>query len=357
MSYPAHGANAEALYQSLHIEMPENIIDLSENVNALGQPQAVKEMWPTLLASLGKYPNEQVEPFRSKIAQFHQVNPNDIAVGNGAAECLMVLAHHFQQKQAIVLEPSFSEYKRTLQQAGVAVHSLLIDDIKTYSIPIARVKQAMEQADVLYICNPNNPTGVLTKRAVIEELLQHGQQVNCAVVVDEAFIDWTDEVQSVVPRVRSYDNLIVLRSMTKMYALAGVRLGYIISQQAPKFVQAFPHWNVSEIAIQLGCACIHAKDFVEASRKTSDVMRESMKQFLTSYHCRVSDSAANFLLFSLPERMEAQAFFITMLKQGIVLRHTKNYIGLEGQWFRIGMKDTEAMDRFKRAFTEYVQNY
>ena len=357
MSYPAHGANAEALYNSLHIEMPGNIIDLSENVNAFGQPGEVKEVWPTLLSSLGKYPNEQVEPFRSKIAAYHQVAPNYIGVGNGAAECLMVLAGHFQHKKAIVIEPSFSEYKRTLQQKGVSVHSLLVDTIETYTIPVASVKQAMEQADVLYIRNPNNPTGVLTKKAVIEELLQYGQQVDCTIVVDEAFIDWTDEAESVVPLVSTYENLIVLRSMTKMYALAGVRLGYIISQQAPQFVQAFPHWNVSEIAIQLGCACIHAHDFVVKSRQSSDTMRESTKAFLLTHHCRVSNSAANFLLFALPEHIEPDAFFIEMLKQGIVLRHTKNYVGLEGRWFRIGMKQTDAMEQFKRAFTEYVQNH
>lgn len=357
MFYPAHGANAEALYKSLHIEMPENIMDLSENVNALGQPQAVKDLWPTLLSSLGKYPNEQAEPFRSKIAEYHQVAPNYIAVGNGAAECLMVLARYFQHKKAIVVEPSFSEYKRTLQQVGVEVHSILVDDIETYTMPVARVKQAMEQADALYICNPNNPTGVLTQKSIIEQLLQYGQQVDCAIVVDEAFIDWTDEVESVVPLVSKYANLIVLRSMTKMYALAGVRLGYIISEQAPKIVQSFPHWNVSEIAIQLGCACIHAHHFVAKSRELSDDMRESMKTFLTAHHCRVSNSAANFLLFSLPEYIDADGFFMAMLKRGVVLRHTKNYIGLEGQWFRIGMKQTDAMEQFKRAFTEYVQNY
>lgn len=357
MSYPAHGANAEALYKSLYIEMPENVIDLSENVNAVAQPKEVQQLWPTLLCSLGKYPNEQAEPFRSKIAEYHQLAPNYIAVGNGATECLMVLARYFQRKTAIVVEPSFSEYKRTLQQESVTVQSILVDDIETYAIPVARVKQAMEQADVLYICNPNNPTGVLTKRAVMEELLQYGQQVDCAIVVDEAFIDWTDEVQSVVPLVSTYDNLIVLRSMTKMYALAGVRLGYIISQQARKFAEAFPHWNVSEIAIQLGCACIAAHDFVAKSRESSDTMRESVKTFLKAHHCRVSNSAANFLLFSLPEQLDAESFFMAMLEQGIVLRHTKNYVGLEGQWFRIGMKQTDAMERFKRAFTEYVQNY
>ena len=122
-------------------------------------------------------------------------------------------------------------------------------------------------------------------------------------------------------------------------------------------MQAFPHWNVSEIAIQLGCACIAAHDFVETSRKTSDDMRESTKAFLMAHHCRVSNSEANFLLFSLPEKLDAQSFFIAMLKQGIVLRHTKNYVSLEGQWFRIGMKQTDTMERFKRAFTEYVQNY
>ena len=82
-----------------------------------------------------------------------------------------------------------------------------------------------------------------------------------------------------------------------------------------------------------------------------------MASFLKAHHCQVSNSAANFLLFSLPEHINAESFFIAMLKQGIVLRHTKNYVSLEGQWFRIGMKQADAMDQFKRAFTEYVQNY
>lgn len=356
MSYPAHGANAGNLYQLLGLNMPETIIDLSENVNPAGVPESIRRIWPKLIEAVSHYPDEQAEPFRTKSANFHKVTPEQIVVGNGAAECLMVLAKYFSGKTVGLLEPSFSEYKRTLLQENVYVKSIVVDDICTYRFSLETVKKQMHSLDALYLCNPNNPTGVLTPKVQIEELLRYGQMTDCAIVVDEAFMDWTDEKESVIPLVSKYENLIVLRSMTKMYALAGIRLGYIIGGRSKQFLGFFPHWNVSGLAIQIGCLCLEEQQYVKEARRHSDGARKDVTDFLHEYGCEVSKSSANFILFRPPVNVDPDHFFLFLLSKGVVLRHTKNYMGLNGQWFRIALKGSEQLGRFKQVFKEYVQN-
>jgi threonine-phosphate decarboxylase len=356
LHYPAHGANAESLYQTLGLKLPETIIDLSENVNPAGVPLSIQRAWPEMLNAVSNYPNEQAEPFRSRAARFHQVAPEQVIAGNGAAECLMVLARYFSQKTVGLLEPSFSEYKRTLLQENVRVKQIVVEDICTYHFSTEKIKKQMHMLDAIYLCNPNNPTGVLTSKEQIEELLQCGQRVNCAIVVDEAFMDWTDEKESVISLVSKYDNLIVLRSMTKMYALAGVRLGYIISQRARKLLGFFPHWNVSGIAIQMGCLCLEEQQYAKQARQQSSKARKELTDFLQTNRCEVSKSSTNYLLFRLPACYNPDHFFNFLLTRGIVLRHTKNYTGLDGKWFRVALKRPEQMSLFKQVLNEYIQN-
>ncbi len=355
MQYPAHGANAASLYKALQIPMPEQVVDVSENVNVFGMPSTVKEQWPQLIEQVSSYPHEQAEPFRSEVAKHHGVGVSQIAVSNGGAEALMALAQFFQKQRIVLLEPSFSEYRRTLQQQQCRIHSLVVDDIIHYSIAQEKVQQALAQAEVLYICNPNNPTGVLLKRAWIEEILQACPHIY--LVVDEAFMDWTDESESMVPLVNRYPRLIVVRSMTKMYAMAGVRLGYVVSQQAETIARFFPHWNVSSIASSIGSICLQEHEFVERSRRHSAQLREQMTRDLQNLGCRVTKSAANFLTFQLDDQLDPDPFFQHLLTEGVVLRHTKNYEGLHGKWFRIAVKDTKTWRFCLERIAHYVYHY
>lgn len=353
MRYPMHGANPAALFKGLDLEMPAEVLDVSENVNSFGLPQAVKEQWPRLLESVGFYPNEEAEPFISKVAAHHDVAKEFVVAANGAAEGLLVLAQQLQLGRVVLLEPSFSEYRRTLELYQCEIRSVLATDILRGTFDEEMLAEALDGANALYICNPNNPTGVLQKKAWIESLLVTFP--NVTIVVDEAFMDWTDEAQSVISLVPKYERLIVLRSMTKMYSLAGVRLGYVVSQQANNLRPFFPHWHVSQLAIDMGTLCLQEKQFVEDSRLAADKLRTEMQSFFVELGCGVSDSVANFFIFKLPARFDADDFFIAMLKQGIVLRHTKNYVGL-GDWFRIAVKNEAVWQRCKEAVLRYVQS-
>lgn len=354
MYLPDHGANPYTLYEQLNMKKPDRLIDLSENVNALGQPDGMEKVWQRLFSTIGAYPHMEGEPLRSELAQMHHVLREHVVVTNGAAEGLMAIAQLLKGREAIVLEPSFSEYKRTLRTHGVNVQSLIVDQICDYSIPFYQLEQLLTPNHALYICNPNNPTGVCQTADTMQRLIDLTKRKGALLIVDEAFMDFTEEASSVVGDVMKHPHLIVLRSMTKMYALAGVRLGYIVSQYAQDLAKLLPHWSVSGVAIELGRFCIQQKEFVAKSRMFSNQQRAMMRSFLIEKGATVSNSAVNFISFKPP--FETAPFYRYLLERGVVTRHSENFLGLDGEWLRIGMKSEEALQALQEGWLQYENN-
>nr|WP_198044847.1 aminotransferase class I/II-fold pyridoxal phosphate-dependent enzyme [Lysinibacillus timonensis] len=355
MQFPSHGANYEALYKNFGIKQPDTVFDLSENVNYLGPSKAVMEAWPKILQTIATYPHPDGEPLRSQIAQTHRVNPMNVLLGNGAAECLTFFAHRFTGKKVILIHPTFSEYQATLKAAGAKICELVVSNIENYRLPIREIKNAMRGAACLYICNPNNPTGSLIRREVLEEFISYGKEQDCELLVDEAFMDWTDEANSIIDLILKYDNVTVLRSMTKMYSIAGIRLGYLVSH--PTIVQELksklPHWNINAPAISIGGICLEDEAFRTHSIQTVDQIKREILAFLQAYECTVTDSQANFLCFQLKQSHKTRDFYFYCLERGLVLRHTENYRGMDGEWLRLGIKGPEAMNYFKKVMDEW----
>ena len=349
LQFPSHGANFEQLYKNFNLDMPEIVYDLSENVNFLGYPKQIKTMWQQLLPKITAYPNPLAEPLRTVIADKHQVSSDCILVGNGGAELLTFYAQLYKGKKVILVHPTFSEYKMTLEAAGAEIVNVQVDDLVNYQLPLEEIKLHMEGADCLYLCNPNNPTGVLIEKDIILELVEHGEKVGCSLLMDEAFMDWTDEEQSAIHLVTSHKNITVIRSMTKMYGIAGIRLGYLIGH--PELVSTLrnrlPHWNVNQLAISIGAECLKDEEFRLQSIYETFAIKNKIIDFLKSYHCKVTKSSANFLCFQLQNPEETEKFYFHCLKQGVVLRHTFNYEGMNGNWLRIGIKHSKAMEKFK----------
>lgn len=356
MQYPSHGANWEALYKRFEIDQPNKVWDLSENVNFHGYPASFHQLWPSLLEKISQYPDETAEPLRSRLANEHHISAENVVVGNGASELLMCLGRFYERQKVLIIHPSFSEYERTLKQSHVETVSIIVEDIITYQLPMEKIKTQMSTASALYICSPNNPTGVVIRKHILEELILHGMAVNCDVVVDEAFMDWTDEFESVVSLTNKYPNLFVLHSMTKMYALAGIRLGYLLGQKAQEIQRFLPHWNVNQLAVELGIRCLEEQEFKEMSKQSITSIREDLKQFLINNDCTVTNSQANFLSFQLPKEWDTKSFYFDLIRKGIVLRHTENFKGMNGNWLRIAIKDQQSMEMFKRGFQQYAKD-
>lgn len=354
MSLPNHGANPHHVYRNLGLTPPERIIDFSENVNPFGPPESLQATWNNFQNSMRLYPDPVGEPFRTNVARYHDIQAESVFVGNGAAEVFSLLAERYRGKRAILVHPTFSEYEATLKVRHVEIVHVFMKNIITGELPVDELKKQMHLADVLYLCTPNNPTGTMPKRVVIEDLVEYGKLSNCEIVLDEAFIDFISEEASFISN-RLAPHVIVVRSMTKMYAMPGLRLGYMAA--APHIVQEIqqlaPHWNVNGVAVEVGGLVIKEDAYRKKTIQHSVDMRLDISEFLTGYGCEVTQSQANFLLFK-PKQQDPD-FFHHVLRKGIVLRHTENFHGLNGQWYRIGMKTEEEMGILKKELEAWFE--
>lgn len=357
MSLPEHGANPHTVYTKLGMEQPSKLLDFSENVNPVGPPKRVLEEWPKLLEKIRAYPDPQGEPFLSAVAEFHGIPKDFLFIGNGAAELLAFIAERYRGKKAIVVHPTFSEYESTLRAKQVEIIRVLSEEEEGFVLPINEIRASMKNADVLYLCTPNNPTGILPSQAELTALIHYSAQVNCEIVLDEAFIDFIDESLSFISKVEDYSHVIVVRSMTKMYAIPGIRLGYVVANSAviSEVKRVASHWNVNGIAAHIGEICLNEIEFRERAIQSSTEQREKMKAFLRMNGCTVTDSVANFLTFKLGEGRTARKLYEDLLQRGIVLRHSENFRGMDGEWLRMGMKQAEAMAVLREELTQWFQ--
>ena len=213
----------------------------------------------------------------------------------------------------------------------------------------------MKSATVLYLCTPNNPTGIMPERKDLNEIIRRGAEVDCDVVLDEAFIDFVDESLSFIAEIKNNPHVIVVRSMTKMYAIPGIRLGYIVADPTiVKGIKALaPHWNVNGIAARIGAVCLQEERYREQAIHHSNIEREKMTQFLTDNGCTVTDSVTNFISFTLGSGSDSKKLYQDMLTCGIVLRHSENFRGMDGRWLRIGMKNDTDMTFLKGELAQW----
>lgn len=357
MELPNHGANPLRLYKQAGISPPLHILDFSENVHPFGPPDFLVEQWPEMLALTGSYPDPDGEPFRTAAADYHGVAVNQIAAGNGAAEIFTWLARRYREQHVMLIEPAFSEYRQSLEAENVRIKEIQLHPENGWRLTVQNVQEAISGCAALYICNPHNPTGTLLDLDTLQEIAQICLNNDCELVIDEAFIDFVDEEASFMPFMKNFPNVIIVRSMTKMYAIPGLRLGYVVSQadKITSLKQGAAHWNVNALSAAIGAQCLNEAAYRSKVIAAATEERRKMQQFLASNHCRTSDSAVNFLTFQLPNPESSPSFFTELLKTGIVLRHTESFRGMDGKWFRIGMKSTENMERLREAIKGWLE--
>ncbi|WKA50334.1 threonine-phosphate decarboxylase CobD [Planococcus liqunii] len=358
MNLPDHGANPQRLYEKMGMERPPRILDFSENVHPFGPPAFIKESWQSMQHLITSYPDPDGEPFRSAAAHYHEVEPDRVIAGNGAAEIFTWLARRYRGKCVVLIEPAFSEYRKTLEAEGAEIKAIQLTAANGWRLEIEQVAQAAKESAAVYICNPHNPTGRLLQRSELLKIAEMCSKAGCELVLDEAFIDFVGEEFSLIPLQKNLEHVIIVRSMTKMYAVPGLRLGYALGkpEMLDELKQGAAHWNVNAISAHIGAGCLKEQAYREQVVKEAIEEQNKMVCFLTGNGCETTDSSANFLAFRLPHGKDADRFFEELLAKGIVLRHTKSFRGMDGQWFRIGMKSAGQMEELRGAITQWLQD-
>ncbi len=352
---PPHGGNLSQEARRLGMQ-PSQLLDASASLVPFRPPRALRRALSSAIQgqALRDYPDRAQADLRSAIASWHGLDPDQVLGGNGAAELFTWAARDAAVAGLNALpQPGFADYSRALACWGGAVEPqplpLEWGDCWPQPFPLAALK---ETSEVIWITNPHNPTGQLWSRRSLEPLLARYALVIC----DEAFLPLVPggEGQSLLPLVAGHPNLVVIRSLTKLFAIAGLRLGYAVA--AADRLQRWHGWRdpwpVNGLALAAGVAVMN--DPAGLQRWQQRVQRWVQKEgswFRAQLEAipglRAYPSAANYLLIqgeqSLLELRECLAL------DGVLLRDCRSFAGLGERWLRIGLQDRRGNQRILRA--------
>lgn len=322
-----------------------DVIDFSVNTNPLGTPESVKRAVQESVAKIEHYPDVRCEALREAISRFEQVNMEEILCGNGAAELFFAAVQAVWPQKALVIAPSFSEYEEALRSVGAEVEYYYLCEEDNFQIRGDYVDKLSEEIDMIFLCNPNNPTGVLLERKFILEVLKRCKEKNSLFVLDECFVDFVEEPENhtIKDMLKEYPNLFLLKAFTKRYAMAGVRLGYGLSSNQ-RLLEKIQHcgqpWAVSTVAQKAGIAALKEEEYVKRSMDYVHAQRKKLIKNLTLLGYKTFDSKANYIFFQGEEGLYEKC-----LEKGILIRDCSNYYGLKKGYYRVAVKLQEENEK------------
>ncbi|MEC1521180.1 threonine-phosphate decarboxylase CobD [Neobacillus niacini] len=356
MNLPSHGSNPQHLYKSLGLSLPEKYIDFSANINPLGPPPALKDKWNEFYQEITVYPDPFAEKLKNRIAQKEQISVDSILIGNGGAELITLIARFLSGKKVVVVEPSFSEYEKACcaNDCEVQYHQL---EEPNFELSLDKLLPSLMNADALFLCDPNNPTGIQYPVSTVLSIIQECEKQNCFVILDEAFYDFLVDYESFIPYINTFSNLIIIRSMTKMFGIPGLRLGYMAA--GPSLIAEIskyqPHWSINTIALLAGELCLQNEEYVKETQVYISEERERLFPFFKKNLFQVTSSQVNFYLLRDSTLKEQSTLFEFLLQKGIIPRHTFNFPGLEGKWLRFAIKSKEENSKLMEVLLEWRQ--
>lgn len=336
-------------------------MDFSVNINPLGIPHSVKEAMSDALSYADRYPDMACSGLKKAISEYFtqqgcSIQSEDVIPGNGASELFMAIAHALKPQKAVLLAPGFFGYEHVLRAVGCDIGYFLLDEQSDFS-PAARLDALMDMltddTDIFFIANPNNPTGYLADSTFMKQIIGHCKEKHIYVVADECFMGFCEKNYSVLSLLCDYDNLIVVRAFTKLFAIPGVRLGYMLSKNEAvrqKVQRNLPEWNVSVLAQMAGEACIMESEYIKETASYVSGQRRLLSDGLKKLGFKVYKSDADFILFysKLP-------LYDILLNKGILIRDCSNYVGLSEGYFRVAVKTYDENVRLLKVIGECIE--
>ncbi len=338
------------------------LLDFSVDLNPLGCPRRVREAILDHLDDIHHYPDPDAFALREAIAALHQVPVESVLPGNGSAELIGAIVRGAPLTTAAVVVPTFTEYEWAAEQAGAGLVHVVLRAAEDFRLDVAQWPwpRALGGAGLLFLCNPNNPTGGVVTRDDVLRLAMGCRQGRATLVVDEAFMDFVESPDrfSVAREAAGSDRLIVLRSLTKSFAIPGLRLGYLIA--APGVVERLralqPPWPLNALAIAAGVeACTASAPHLDQSRAVIVQWREALAQSLRALPgLRPFPSSVNFILCRLATRAPgASQLAEGLARRGLLLRVGDSFSALApGRFIRVAVRTPAENARLVEALGE-----
>lgn len=336
-----HGADINSAAELYGLEA-DKIIDFSSNIN----PFIVDSMDKIVAAGVGslqKYPDIKYRRLRKNISDYLGVDDSQVIPGNGATEIIYLLMRNLRGRLAII-NPTFSEYRKGAELAGLSVVDFVMDWKKDFKLDLDEIYRRKDEFDSIFICNPNNPDGSVRE---IKKLLEFAEKEGKLLIVDETFIEFADSEKdrSLVNMVEKSKNLFIIRAVTKFFGIPGIRLGYGISSNRELLQKMYDEkepWTINSFADS-------ASDFIF---KEEEYIRKSKEYFSKERVCMINEinkidgikafnSDANFILFRFENRNVLDVKENLLKRAGLLIRDASNFIGLDSSFARVAIKNHE----------------
>ena len=371
-----HGGNIFQFAHEQRIE-PYEVIDFSANINPLGPSQRGLSALEAQLRYISHYPDATNDDVLNTIADTYGMNKNQIVVGNGAAELLYAICRLPGYTGAFVPAPGFSEYKEALEASQIPVRDIFYrpredDNEKPYfEVPYLALEtfaaelKGQDGRIIVFLGNPNNPDGTLLDKNHIRTLASMLKDANSLLVIDESFIDFVgndtlqDNKYSMRSLVNEFDNIIVVHSFTKFYAVPGLRIGAVFSN--PQIIDQLntfiPTWSVNTLAQAYTQSALNDVEYV---KRTKQVLHEEQHYMYNALDAiadiTVYPPSANFILFHIEqEGVTADSINEALKKHNMIVRNCDSYMGLNSQWVRVAIKDHDNNVRLVDTLTDILK--
>lgn len=338
MKYRMHGANPDKLYSKLGIKMPERIIDFSTNTNVLKFDLNMDFDFNKMVST---YPDDECLELKSTLSSIENCSEDEILVCSGTNEFIYMVASIHSGGKAALLQPQYSEYEKALRGY----------DVETVDIFSVEDIFSLEDVDLLYICNPNNPTGNFIDNDEIREIAEYCRRKNIKIILDEAYSFFLEGECHTTDLIKEFDNIYIMKSLTKIFNLSGIRIGYVLTDVAnmAKLEKIHPTWSVNSIAQKLAVQYLNCEKYITNTKKYYKNERKRFIGKIREHGFEVLDTKVNFFLIKVENDDE---IIEKLMKKGIVTRHTKNFKTLEGGYIRVAVKSEEDNDYFLEMLTQ-----
>lgn len=344
----SHGGNIYRAAEQLGKDEYE-IIDFSASINPLGISKGVMSGIKDMMKYLCNYPDPDAKELTTALARQFAVDPESVLCGNGSTELIYLVVRALKPERVLIPAPTFSEYERAAGEGAQIVHYALnakdnfavnpdafIAAMAGSSNSTSYKKALTTSVDMAFLCNPNNPTGGMTPRSDILSIAEAARDLKCHLVIDEAFIDFVPD-ESLISEVANNPYVIVLRSMTKFYALSGLRVGYGVFP-LPVMDKIRKHkepWTVNTLAQVAGIISLNDKAYKEETFRVIRNEKKTIEEGFRLLKIPYFPSAANFYL-ARPDK--APEVINSLWDKGILIRDCSNFRNLDESYVRVAVK-------------------
>jgi threonine-phosphate decarboxylase len=349
----------------------KEIIDFSASINPLFLTDRIKDAVLKSIESFCHYPDPRYSALRYAIGEFINISPENILIGNGSIEFIYLVPRVFKPANILIPIPSFGEYENAARYAGANPIFLSMSERESFRLPAKEIKERITgDVKMVFLCSPHNPTGAMYERDEIIDIVEECERRGIWVVMDEVFIEFVYDFKkiSLVAEAVKRKNLIVIRSLTKFFAIPGLRLGYAVcsSDLIGRIGNLQEPWRVNAVANAVGCKVLKETDYINQSLSLICKERDFLFSELGDLQgLRLFPSMTNFIMASLiPPTppfikggnggINSRELFSRLLSKGILIRDLSTMRGLDNRFFRFAVRSRTDNEKLISAIKEII---